>query len=439
MFANTKKALEEEIGQLEKKANGILDKAEAEKRSTTDAENKEFEAALAEIEKKKAELKTVEAQHNFRKSQAANAGLPVNGGPSEQDKRDFSKFSIVKAINQLSKRAAFEGVEAEIINEGRKEAREAGMTAEGVTIPSQVIAWGKRNEKRDLTVTTEGTDVVQTTLGGMIPILAPTPIVQSLGAQMLTGLQGDFQLPRHNGAASLAWEGETDANAETTPTMDKVVFTPNRVGGYIDYSQKLLRQSSPNIEAFVRNELNRVLALEIDATAIYGAGSGNQPEGIINITGIGDVALGTDGGAPTWAMAVNLMREVDIDNALMGSVHFLTNPKVKAKLMQTPRQTSGVEGNFIMNEANSLIGYNVGISNQVPSNLEKGSSGTVCSAMIFGNFADLFIAQWGGIDLLVDPYTQATSGLVRVVINAYMDVKVRHAQSFAACQDILTT
>jgi HK97 family phage major capsid protein len=438
MFANTKKALEEEIGQLEKKANGILDKAEAEKRSTTDAENKEFEATLADIEKKKAELKTVEAQHNFRKSQAANAGLPVGSGVSDGDKRNFSKFSLIKAINQ-SRSDKFDGIEGEVVQEGRREAAETkGIDARGVTIPSMLIQWG--SEKRDLTVTGEGTDLVQTTVGGLIPLLRPNPIVQSLGAQMLTGLQGDLQLPRHSAAASMAWEGENDANAETTPTFDKVDFTPNRVGGYIDLSQKLLRQSSVSMNSWVQNELSTALALEMDATAIYGAGSGNQPTGILNVAGIGSVAIGTDGGAPTWASIVNTMREVDVDNALMGSVAWLTNPKVKAKLMQTARQTSGVEGNFILQDPyNQLIGYRVGYSTQVPSNLDKGASTGVCSALIFGNFSELYIAQWGGVDLIVDQYTQATSALIRVVINAYMDVQVRHAQSFAAIQDLTTT
>jgi HK97 family phage major capsid protein len=446
-LAARKKGLEEEIGELEKKANGILNKAEAEKRNTSDEENTAFDAVIADIEAKKALLKTTKRQLDFEKSQAdaaaAVAGASGNGSDkyTDGDKKDIRKFSMLEAITQASEmktneRRDFEGIVNDVIKEGRKEMREAGKVASGITIPSSMIQWG--SEKRDLTVTTEGTDLVQTTIGGLIPLLRPNPIVQSLGAQMLTGLQGDLQLPRHNAAAAMAWEGENDANAETTPTFDKVDLTPNRVGGFTDLSQKLLRQSSVAMNNWVQNELSTALALEIDSTAIAGLGSGDQPTGILNLAGIGSVAIGTNGGPVTYASIVNTMREVDIDNALMGSVGWLTNPKVKAAMMQISKQASGVEGNFILNDPNNLIGYKIGYSTQVPSNLVKGSSGAVCSALIFGNFADLYIAQWGGVDLIVDPYTQATSGLIRIVINAYMDVQARHPQSFAAIQDLTT-
>lgn len=436
-LANEKKSLQEEIGELRKEAQTIVTKAETEKRAMLKDEEARFDKIIAEVEEKEKQLESVSKRLDFQKTQAGLAGNPVNGGVSEKDKRDFSKFNLLNAIDQAV-RGKFEGVENEVIQEGRSEAKSIrGISASGITIPSAMVQYGR--EKRDLTVTGEGTDLVQTTVGGLIPLLRPMPIVQSLGAQMLTGLQGDLQLPRHNAAASMAWEGENDANAETTPTFDKVDFTPNRVGGYIDLSQKLIRQSSVSMNAWVQNELSTALGLEIDATAIYGAGSGNQPTGILNIAGIGSVAIGTDGGAPTYAAVVNTMREVDVDNALMGTVAWLTNPKVKAKLMLTPKQSSGVEGNFILQNPADLLGYRIGYSTQVPSNLDKGASTGVCSALIFGNFADLYIAQWGGVDLIVDPYTLATTGLIRVVINAYMDVQVRHPQSFAAIQDITTT
>jgi HK97 family phage major capsid protein len=444
-LAARKKGLEEEIGELEKKANGILNKAEAEKRNTSDEENTTFDAVIADIEAKKALLKTTTRQLDFEKSQAdaaAVAGAAGNGGAkyTDGDVKDIRKFSMLDAINQAAEmktneRRDFEGVVSDVIAEGRKEMREAGKVGSGITIPSSMIQWG--SEKRDLTVTAEGADLVQTTIGGLIPLLRPKPIVQSMGAQMLTGLQGDLQLPRHSAAAAMAWEGENDANAETTPTFDKVDFSPNRVGGFTDLSQKLLRQSSVGMNNWVQNELSTALALEIDSTAIAGLGSGDQPTGILNIAGIGAVAMGTNGLAVTYAQIVAAMKEVDIDNALMGSVGWLTNPKVKASMMVVPKQGSGVEGNFILNDPNNLIGYKIGYSTQVPSTLTKGSSSGICSALIFGNFADLYIAQWGGVDLIVDPYTQATSGLIRIVINAYMDIQARHPQSFAAIQDIL--
>ncbi len=113
---------------------------------------------------------------------------------------------------------------------------------------------------------------------------------------------------------------------------------------------------------------------------------------------------------------------------------------MKAKLAQTPKQSSGVEGNFLLGPPwNELYGYPFVVSNQVPSNLTKGSSSGVCSAMFFGVWSNLLIGQWSGIDLLVDPYTGSSAGTVRVTAFADVDVAVRYAEAFAACLDLTTT
>ena len=107
-------------------------------------------------------------------------------------------------------------------------------------------------------------------------------------------------------------------------------------------------------------------------------------------------------------------------------------------MRQTPRQGSGVEGNFILNDTNTLLGYRVASTNLVPSDLTKGTSTGVCSAVIFGNFSDLMIGMFGGLDILVDPYTGSSTGATRIAMYQDMDVAVRHAQSFAAIKDVTT-
>lgn len=200
----------------------------------------------------------------------------------------------------------------------------------------------------------------------------------------------------------------------------------------------MLRQASPDIENLLRRDLVRQIAVAIDAAALNGSGSSNRPTGILNVSGIGSVALGTNGAAPTYAMLPSLEKEISIDNALLGSLAFCTDPKVISKLRTTAKQSSGVEGNFVMNDDGRLAGYRVGVTNSMPSNLTKGS-GSALSALIFGNWSDLLIGEWGAIDLLVDPYTNADSGQVRVVAFSFVDIAVRHAQSFAAVSDIVTT
>lgn len=351
---------------------------------------------------------------------------------SKQEKRDMSKYSFCKAIVERADNG-LSGLELELHQEAQREAKANGLPAiAGFGIPYSVIA------SRDLTVATEGADLVATGITGFIELLRNKMLLQSLGARMLTGLSGNVQIPKATAGGAAAWEGENDANAESTQTIGQVAFTPHRVGHFTDISKLLLLQSTPDIEAFVRDDLATAIALAIDYGGIAGTGSGNQPTGIINTSGIGSVAGGTNGLAPAWSHIVDLETAVAVDNADVGALSYLTNAVVRGKLKQTAKVAS-TDSMMIWGSGDMpLNGYGCGVSNQVPSDLDKGTSTGVCSAILFGNFNDLIIAQYGGLDVVVDPYTQATSNLLRIVMNTYADIGVRHAESFAAMLDALT-
>ena len=168
------------------------------------------------------------------------------------------------------------------------------------------------------------------------------------------------------------------------------------------------------------------------------SGSSNQPRGILNTSGIGSVVGGTDGLAPTWDHMVDLESALSTVDADVGAMAYLTNAKVRGKLKKTQR-FSGTNGDPVWEKDNTVNGYRAEVTNAVPSNLVKGASGAVCSAIIYGNFADLILAFWSGLDLTVDPYTNSTSGTVRVVALQDCDVAVRHPESFAAMVDAKTT
>lgn len=432
----------EKLADANKGIQSIIDKCESESRGRTEeettqytkfkADKEEFRTLLVDAEELEKEAKDA-AVATAAASRIADTSTSNSGEERELTKAG-KEFKFLRAMQQIQSNKELSGVEKEMYEEAQNELRTSGQSLGGnIAIPSKLIKFG--NEKRDLTVGVEGTNVVAEETRGLIPILAPNPVIVGMGAQTLTGLQGDLKFPRHSTAATLEWEGETDPAAETTPAFDKVEMSPNRVSGYIDVSQQLIRQSSFSMESFVRDELNRVLALEIDETSMNGTGTGDQPLGILNTVGIGDVGIGTNGGALAYTKVLELLSEVDTANALMGNLGFLTTPGVKYHAMDTPKQASGVEGNFIMNQNDNLVGYNVTTSTQMPSNLTKGT-GTGLHALLFGNFNDWMIGQWGGVDLLVDPYTQATNGLLRFVINAYYDMKTRHPEGFAAIQDI---
>jgi HK97 family phage major capsid protein len=203
----------------------------------------------------------------------------------------------------------------------------------------------------------------------------------------------------------------------------------------------MLLQSSPDVEAILRDDFAQILATALDRAAIVGGGA-NEPYGMLATPGIGDVPVGAAGGPLTWANVVALISLVDTSNALNGSLGFLTNSKVTGKAATILKTTADTSSTFIIDSpgATTLAGYPLGKTNLVPSNLVKGGSGAVCSALIFGNWADMLIGYWSAFDVLVNPYetTAYTKGnvLIRGMLTA--DIALRHVESFAAIKDLTT-
>ena len=213
-------------------------------------------------------------------------------------------------------------------------------------------------------------------------------------------------------------------------------MSPKTVGAYVDISRKLMIQSSPTAEQIFRNDMVAQLGTAVDSVGINGGGS-NEPTGILQTSGIGSVALGTNGAAPTWASVVDLIKEIAIDNAEQGSLAFLTSPAGAAKMRSTVR-VSSTDSKMILPDSGELFGYPIISSSLVPSDLTKGT-GSNLSAMIFGNFNDLVVGEWGSLDVLLDPYTGSSTGAMRVTAFLDCDIAVRHAESFAAIQDMVTS
>ena len=355
-------------------------------------------------------------------------------GLTEKEVRNFSFLRAINALAHPTDRKAQEAARFEYeVSEAAAYAM--GKESRGIMVPAEVL-------KRDLNVgtATAGGNTVATDLlsANFIDLLRNKAVVMGLGTQMLTGLQGNIAIPRATGGATAYWVAESGSPTESQAAFDQVTMSGKTVGAFSDISRKLLLQSSIDVEGYVRNDLATVLALAIDSAAIEGTGSSNQPTGILNTSGIGSVAGGTNGAAPTYANIVGLETEVAQDNADIGSLSYLTNSKVRGKLKQT--YTNSTYGEIpVFGADGTMNGYNVAVTNQVPSNLTKGNASAICSAIIFGNFADLIVGMWGSLDLMVDPYTASTSGTVRVVALQDLDIAVRHPESFAAMKDALTT
>lgn len=279
--------------------------------------------------------------------------------------------------------------------------------------------------------------------GQFVEILRARNMVMNMGATVFTDLVGDVAIPKQDGTVETYWLGEDEEVTESDASFGIIRMTPHTVAARTSYSRQFLLQSSIDPEQFVRNDLAKALAGALDRAIINGSGVGDEPLGILNTSGIGAVIGGDNGLAPTYGHVVGLWGQIAADNADAGSVGFLTNTKVVSKLLTTDVGTD--TGKFVIENLpgpdgfTKAAGMRCGVSNNVPSNLTKGSANGVCSAILCGVWSDLMIGMWGGLDIIVDPYTDSKKGKVWVTAFLSVDKAIRNAESFAAMKDALTT
>jgi HK97 family phage major capsid protein/HK97 family phage prohead protease len=343
--------------------------------------------------------------------QAADIGL------SEKESRSFSFLRAINYLSNPTDRSAREAAAFEI-EASEAAAAKLGRQSRGITIPQDVL-------RRDLNVGTAsaGGNLVATDLdaGSFIDLLRNASALDQAGATVLTGLTGNVAIPRQSGAATAYWVAESGSPTESQQTVDQVSLVPRTVAAYTDFSRRLMIQSSIDVENMVRSDLASVIALKIDAAGLYGTGSNSEPLGLKNTTGIGTEDFAA--AAPTFAEVVALESDVATANALLGTPVYLMNAAMRGNLKTTKKDAGS--GIFIM-ENGEVNGYRGVLSNQVAS-----------GDLWFGNFADLIIGYFSGLDLMVDPYTHSTSGTVRVVAMQDCDIAIRHPESFSRGNDTL--
>jgi len=429
---------------LVKEADEILKKAETEKRSSlTEDEKKKWGDLMAQIDELNEAIERYEKLEAEKRSLKGSIEEPIKPAPNDpsigMNKRDVKQYSLVRAI-----RAAATGnwKDAELEKEASEAvAKKFRKEPRGFYVPYDWLATGLATEQRDLLVGTgsQGGYLVGTDLlsKSFIELLRNKMVAQAAGAKVLSGLVGDIAIPKQSGGATAYWVSEGSAPDESNQTVEQVALSPKSIAAFTDYTRKLLLQSSIDVEAFVRDDLATVLALGIDLAVFHGSGTGAEPTGIQNTTGVATVAIGSDGGDPTWSHIVDLETEVAQDNADIGSLAYITNAKVRGKLKKTAINATYGDKMVWENSNTPLNGYKAFVTNQVKSDLTKGS-GTNLSAIFFGNWGDVIIGQWGTLDILVDPYTGGTSGTVRIIAFQDVDIAVRHPESFSMILDAST-
>lgn len=373
---------------------------------------------------------SVEAFKNIVLDKVANAKPADHISPIiGLSNSETEKYSIVRAIRNIANFKPVDGLELDASNAA---AKVVGREAKGFFIPHDIM---KAQIINSLAGAVNGLEAGDATKGGylvgtevrtgdMIELLRNKMLVAEMGATSLTGLVGNIAIPKIGGGATAYWLPETGEVTPTEQAFKQLGLVPHRLAADTAYTKELMNQTTLDVEGFVRNDLMRVLATERDRVAINGSGNDGEPTGIMNVDGIGSV---TFGGAPTWGKVVDFETELANSNADLGRMGYLTTPAVRGKWKTTVKVAS--TASFLWENGSQpgsgmVNGYRAEATKQVPSN-----------KAIFANWIDVILAEWAGVDVVVDPYSLKKTGQIEVTITIWVDNGLRHEGSVAISSD----
>ena len=421
---------EERILQLKKEAEEIIDKAIQESRDLTNEEMEnvsKLEDAITELREKEDEVEEEPKQEEKENTDSTKEEEPKDDDdakeeeePEVEDEEEDNKrsninintmkeernFSLVKAIRCIANNQQMDDFTAAVIAEGKEENRKAGISSQGqIQLPST---------RATVTVASEGEDVVVTDLLDILTPLRAKNVMAQAGAKIMGNLVGNVQVPIMT-ASNVTWEGEISDAKDGAPSFSHITLTPHRLTAYIDISKQMLVQDSLDVENTIRQDLIAAINSKLEST-ILGDGDGKEggavviaPEGMFNVltpTTVSDFAGICD-------------VEADIEDAnVLGECKYVMSNKAKAALRGMIKGTN----------ATGMVYENGSVDGTEALN----TSNVASTNYIYGDWSNLAIGSWGGIDLTVDPYTRAAAGQVRLVVNAFFDAKVLREEAFAA-------
>jgi HK97 family phage major capsid protein len=373
------------------------------------------------------------------KEATLNAG-GANLGLSGKERSEYSFMRVMRGEP---------GIEREI---SQTIAKSLGREAAGIFVPtnepifrltSAEQASGKYGTRALATSSSgAGGATVATELIGFLDLLRPALRLPGLGAEFMGGCTSNFSLPKMTGDVGFNWVGENPGadNTDVDPTFGQVQFAPLGATASTSWSRQLLIQSSVDVEAKVRNALILKAAIGIETAALQGSG-GTQPTGLLSTTGVHLIALGTNGATPTKQNFIDMLTACFTANAVLGDQKYLLTPEIAGYLAGLPElgntialPTYTYQGSGGMGRIN---GHDAPWSNLLPKNLVKGTSGANCHAVVGGSFNALTIAEWGAMDIILDPYTKSKQSLIQIVANFLIDSNCTYPQAFSTILDAL--
>lgn len=386
----------ERRGVLRDEIRTILNKAESEKRSL----NQEERTALDE---KRNELDVLEARLAIEPN-------PTPNSKPQQATQEAEVPSLLRFFREVAS-GNLSDASKRLHDAGVEEFRGTGMSVLGKSfaIPS--------GTKRSLTVAATHDNTVQNELLEVLAPLRNQLVFGQVGATIMTGLVGDVTIPRYSGTTS-SWKGETAKAANGEGQIESTTFKPKRLTTVLEVSEQFLLQDSIGAEEMLRSDILNSILVKLEATALgKDDATADQPAGLF----AGTIA---DKGAVSLKRVVGMEGKIDVANALIGNLAYITNAKGRMYLKTTYKGTQEVSG--LLSDGKELNNYKLLTTNGVATDLNTNEEG-----LIFANWNDFVVCQWGGMTVKVDDATKADEGLVRFIINTYWDYGFRRPESYA--------
>lgn len=343
------------------------------------------------------------------------------------NRQEVNRFSLLRALRSISTTGRLEGIEKEVSDAAKKHLKR-DIKENAILLPEDILnprfrEFDPRTSQRaqNVTTATAGGFLVPTTLGPMIELLRNKMALANAGITMLNGLTGDVALPVHSSGATAYWVSETGALTDSQSVFAQKRLFPHRLGATVPYSTQFLAQSSVSAEAFIRDDIMQVLALEKDRAGLHGSGASGEPLGVQNTTGIN--ATVTFSNAATWADVVEFETGIAADNADIGSMSFILSAATVGK-WKTILRDSVAGSAYLIGDSGLINGYPYQRTNQVAG-----------SIVFFGVWSQLILASWSGVEVIVDPYALKKSGQVEITVNELCDYLVRQPLAFNISTD----
>jgi HK97 family phage major capsid protein len=378
-----------------------------------------------------------EILEGFRKNASATPA-PTSDllGLSSKDKERYNLGAALRAL--VTRDFSGAGLEKDVSDAlGKKLGRATG----GLFVPSDFRMKARAGVPNAMNTGTkgQGQELVFPEYMGFLDLLRNETKVLSMGARVVSGLQGTPTWVKQTGASTFYWLGENpDADVtDSKLTLDVVSSTPKTGKSMLHYTRQQMLMGVESIESLIQADLLEQDAIAVDSASLVGTGSNSQPTGILNTAGILARAMGENGGVPAYKDMTALRTLIKKANAMrLGSGGYLTTPDIEDLLMNTPKMANQI-AMPVWSDEGKVGAYRAESTNQMPSNLTKGTSAGNCHAILFGIWSELFILEWGALEITVDPYTKAGQDLVRVITSHLLDVFVRRPVAFAAIKDAL--